>query len=43
MMRGSYGREGHGMVRMLLIGRTISVCQYWAYGRDQEGTLLAWD
>jgi hypothetical protein len=33
--------EGHGMVRMLLTGRTIRVCQYWTYGRDQEGTFLA--
>jgi hypothetical protein len=34
--------EGHGMVRMLLTVCTVCVCQYWTYGRDQEGTLLAW-
>jgi hypothetical protein len=33
--------EGHGMIRMLLTGRTIRICQYWTYGRDQEGTFLA--
>jgi hypothetical protein len=26
------------MVRMLLNRRTIRVCQYWTYRRDQEGT-----
>jgi hypothetical protein len=25
--------EGHGMVRMLLTGRTVHVYQYWMYGR----------
>jgi hypothetical protein len=25
--------EEHGMVRMLLTGRTVRVCQYWMYGR----------
>jgi hypothetical protein len=25
------------MVRILLTGRTICVCQYWRYGRGQEG------
>jgi hypothetical protein len=34
--------EVHGMVRMLLNRRMIPVCQYWMYGRYQEGTLLAW-
>jgi hypothetical protein len=34
--------EGHDMLRMLLIGHTIRVCQYWTYGRDQEGIFLAW-
>jgi hypothetical protein len=34
--------EGHGMVRMLLIGHTVRVCQYWTYGRGQEETFLAW-
>jgi hypothetical protein len=34
-------QEGHGMVRMLLIGRTVRVCQYLTYGRGQEGTFLA--
>jgi hypothetical protein len=34
-------REGHGMVRMLLTGRTICVCQYWMYRRGQGGTFLA--
>jgi hypothetical protein len=29
------------MVCMLLTEPTVSVCQYWTYGRDQEGTLLA--
>ena len=33
--------EGHGMVRMLLTGRAVHVCQYWTYGRGQEGTFLA--
>jgi hypothetical protein len=27
-------RERHGTVRMLLIGCTVCVCQYWTYGRD---------
>jgi hypothetical protein len=27
--------EGHGMVRTLLTGRTVRVCQYWTYGRGQ--------
>jgi hypothetical protein len=27
--------EGHGMVHMLLTGRTMHVCQYWMYGCDQ--------
>ena len=26
------------MVRMLLTGRAVHVCQYWTYGRGQEGT-----
>jgi hypothetical protein len=34
--------EGHGMICMLLTGRTIRVCQCWTYERGQEGTLLAW-
>jgi hypothetical protein len=34
--------EGHSMVCMLLTGRTVRVCQYWTYGRGQEGTFLAW-
>jgi hypothetical protein len=34
--------EGHGMVRMLLTGCMVRVCQYWAYGHGQEGTFLAW-
>jgi hypothetical protein len=34
--------EGHGMVRMLLTGRVVRVCQYWSYRRGQEGTFLAW-
>jgi hypothetical protein len=34
-------QEGHGMVRMLLTGRTVRVCQYWMYERGQEGTFLA--
>jgi hypothetical protein len=34
--------EGHGMVHMLLIGHTVRVCQYWTYGRGQEGMFLAW-
>jgi hypothetical protein len=33
--------EGHSMVCMLLTGRTVRVCQYWTYGRGQEGTFLA--
>jgi hypothetical protein len=33
--------EGHSMVRILLTGRTVRVCQYWTYGRGQEGTFLA--
>jgi hypothetical protein len=34
--------EGHDMVRMLLTGCTVRVCQYWMYGCSQEGTFLAW-
>jgi hypothetical protein len=34
--------KGHNMVHMLLTGRMIHVCQYWMYGRSQEGTFLAW-
>jgi hypothetical protein len=34
--------EGHGMVRMLLTGRMVRVCQYWTSGCGQEGTFLAW-
>jgi hypothetical protein len=34
--------DGHGMVHILLTGRTAPICQYWTYGRDQEGTFLAW-
>jgi hypothetical protein len=30
-------REGHNMVRMLLTGRTVRICQYWTYGRGQGG------
>jgi hypothetical protein len=30
------------MVCMLLTGRTVCVCQYWMYGRDQDGTFLPW-
>jgi hypothetical protein len=26
------------MVRMLLTGRMVRVCQYWTYERGQEGT-----
>jgi hypothetical protein len=33
--------EGHDMVRMLLTGRTVCVCEYWTYGHGQEGTFLA--
>jgi hypothetical protein len=33
--------EGHIMVRMLLTGRAVRVCQYWTYERGQEGTFLA--
>jgi hypothetical protein len=33
--------EGHSMIRMLLTGRAVHVCQYWTYGRGQEGTFLA--
>jgi hypothetical protein len=25
------------MVHMLLTGHTVRVCQYWTYGRGQEG------
>jgi hypothetical protein len=35
-------REGHGMVRKLLTGRMVCVCQYWMYGHGQGGTFLAW-
>jgi hypothetical protein len=35
--------EGHGMVRMLLTGHMVHVCQYQTYERGQEGTFLAWD
>jgi hypothetical protein len=28
---------------VLLTGHTIHVCQYWTYGRGQEGTFLVWD
>jgi hypothetical protein len=34
--------EGHGMVCMLLTGRTVRVCEYWMYVRGQDGTFLAW-
>jgi hypothetical protein len=34
-------REGHGMIRMLLTGCTVRVCQYWTYGYDQGGTFPA--
>jgi hypothetical protein len=34
--------EGHGMVRILLTGRMVYVCQYWMYERGQEGMFLAW-
>jgi hypothetical protein len=34
--------ERFGMVRMLLTGRTIRVCQYWTYGSDQERTFTLW-
>jgi hypothetical protein len=34
--------EGHGMIRMLLTECTVHVCQYWTYGRGQEGMFLAW-
>jgi hypothetical protein len=34
--------EGHGMIPMLLTRHMVHVCQYWMYGRDQEGMLLAW-
>jgi hypothetical protein len=34
--------EGHGMVRMLLTGRKVCICQYWSYGRGQEEMFLAW-
>jgi hypothetical protein len=30
------------MIHMFLTGRTVHVCQYWTYGRGQEGTFLAW-
>jgi hypothetical protein len=33
--------EGHVVVHMLLTGRAVHVCQYWTYGRVQEGTFLA--
>jgi hypothetical protein len=26
-------REGHGIIRMLLTGRMVHICQYWTYGR----------
>jgi hypothetical protein len=29
------------MIRMLLTGRMVCVCQYLAYERGQDGTLLA--
>jgi hypothetical protein len=32
----------HVMIRMLLTGRTVCVCQYWMYGCGQEGMFLAW-
>jgi hypothetical protein len=34
--------KGHGMVRMLLTEHMVHVCQYWMYGRSQEGTFLTW-
>jgi hypothetical protein len=34
--------EGHDMVRMLLTGHTIRVCQSWTYEHGEEGTFLAW-
>jgi hypothetical protein len=30
------------MVYILLTRCTIHIYQYWMYGRDQEGTFLAW-
>jgi hypothetical protein len=33
--------HGHDMVRMLLTGRMVHVCQYLTYRRGQEGTFLA--
>jgi hypothetical protein len=36
-------REGHGMVCMLLTGRTIRIYQYCTYRRSHGGMFLAWD
>jgi hypothetical protein len=33
--------EGHGMIRMLLTGHMVHVCQYWTYRCDQQGMFLA--
>jgi uncharacterized lipoprotein NlpE involved in copper resistance len=35
-------REGHGMVHMLLIERTVCICQYCTYRHGQEGAFLSW-
>jgi hypothetical protein len=32
--------KGHNIVRMLLTGHIIRICQYCTYRRDQEGMFL---
>jgi hypothetical protein len=34
--------EGHGMIHILLTGRTVRIYQYWTYGHGQEGMFMAW-